>query len=74
MNEENIQLVRRAWATYTGDFEAFAACLADDWREHGPSGPAGGFGTLEGERLTMESHRIAFPDKHAEIHQILSGR
>jgi predicted ester cyclase len=73
VNEENIQLIRRAWATYcAGDFEAFAACLTDDWREYGPSGPAGGFGTLEGERLTMETHRIAFPDKHAEIHQILA--
>ena len=73
MSEENIQLLRRAWAAYdVGDFEGFAACLTDDWREYGPAGSSGDFGTLEGERLTMEAHRIAFPDKHTEIHHIVA--
>lgn len=73
MSEENVELLRRAWAAYdAGDIEGFAACLTDDWREYGPSGPSGGFGTLDDERRTMESHRIAFPDKHTEIHHIVA--
>lgn len=74
MSEANIDLVRRAWATYNrGDFEAFASCLTDDWREYGPGGPDAGFGTLEDERETMEQHRVAFPDKHTEIHWIVAA-
>lgn len=74
MSEENMELLRRAWAAYdAGDIDGFAACLTDDWREYGPTGPAGGFGTLEDERRTMDSHRIAFPDKHTEIHQIVAN-
>lgn len=73
MSEENIQLLRRAWAAYdVGDIEAFTACLTDDWREYGPSGPSGGFGTLDDERRTMESDRISFPDRHTEIHHIVA--
>jgi predicted ester cyclase len=73
VSEENIQLLRRAWAAYDiGDIEAFAACLTHDWREYGASGPSGGFGTLDDERRTMESHRVAFPDKHTEIHHIVA--
>jgi ketosteroid isomerase-like protein len=31
MNEENVQLLRRAWAAYDkGDIEGFAACLTHD--------------------------------------------
>ena len=70
MSEENIELLRRAWAAYdAGDVEAFSACLTDDWRE---SGPDGGYATLDDERRTMELHRIAFPDKHTEIHRIVA--
>jgi len=69
MTHPNIELLRRAWAAYDkGDVEAFAACLDDDWRESGPRGPQAGFATLEDERRTMELHRVAFPDKHTEIH------
>lgn len=69
MTHPNIELLRRAWAAYDkGDVEAFAACLSDDWRESGPRGPQAGFATLEDERRTMELHRVAFPDKHTEIH------
>jgi predicted ester cyclase len=31
-----------------------------------------GFGTLADERETMELHRVAFPDKHTEIHWIVA--
>lgn len=73
MEHPNAQLLRRAWAAYDrGDFEAFAACLTDDWREYGPGGSATDHGTLDGERPTMEAHRSAFPDKHTEIHQIVA--
>src|SRR3954470_18710426 len=73
MTHTNIELLRRAWASYDkGDVEAFAACLTDDWREYGPRGPEAGFGTLEDERRTMEVHRIAFPDKHTEIHRVVA--
>ena len=35
MSEENVELLRRAWAAYdVGDIEGFAACLTDDWREY----------------------------------------
>jgi predicted ester cyclase len=68
----SIALLHRAWAAYDrGDVEAFAACLTDDWREYGPDGPDGGWGTLEDERLTMDLHSSAFPDKHTEIHDIV---
>jgi predicted ester cyclase len=73
MEHPNAQLLRRAWAAYErGDVEAFAACLTDDWPEYGPGGSANDYGTLEGERPTMETHRSAFPDKHTEIHQIVA--
>jgi predicted ester cyclase len=70
MNEENAALLRRAWAAYaSGDAESFAECLTDDWVDHGPAGETT---TLEDERKTMAVHRVAFPDKHTEIHQIVS--
>jgi ketosteroid isomerase-like protein len=73
MTHPNSELLRRAWAAYDrGDVEAFAACLTDDWRESGPRGPEAGFGTLADERRTMELHRLAFPDKHTEIHSIVA--
>jgi predicted ester cyclase len=73
MEHPNAVLLRRAWAAYSrGDIEAFASCLTDDWREYGPEGEAGDFATLEDERPTMEAHRLAFPDKHTEIHQIVA--
>jgi predicted ester cyclase len=73
MEHPNAQLLRRAWAAYDrGDVEGFAACLTDDWREYGPEGEEGGFAMLEDERPTMAAHRVAFPDKHTEIHQIVA--
>ena len=73
MKHRNAQLLRRAWAAYDrGDIEGFASCLTDDWREYGPEGEAGGFGTLADERPTMDAHRLAFPDKHTEILQIVA--
>lgn len=70
MTQSNIELLRRAWAAYNrGDEVAFAACLTEDWREYGPGGESA---TLEDERPTMELHRSAFPDKHAEFHRIVA--
>jgi predicted ester cyclase len=70
LSHSNIDLLRRAWAAYDrGDEEAFAACLTDDWREYDDQG---NHATLEDERLTMQLHRIAFPDKHTEIHRIVA--
>ena len=72
MREAHIALLKRAWAAYDkGDEEGFAACLTSDWKEYG-SPDATEYGTLENERRTMREHRIAFPDKHAEIHMILA--
>jgi predicted ester cyclase len=69
--EANVDLLRRAWAAYDkGDEEAFAACLTDDWREYGADG-TGGI-TIDDERPTMRLHRVAFPDKHTEIHRIVA--
>jgi len=66
----NAILLRRSWEAYdSGDVEAFAACLTDDWREYGPDGESA---TVEDERPTMELHRSAFPDKHTEIHRIVA--
>jgi len=71
MNEENAALLRRAWAAYAGgDAEGFAGCLTEDWIEHGPDGETA---TLEDERKTMAVHRVAFPDKRTEIHQIVAS-
>jgi predicted ester cyclase len=67
--ETNIQLLRRAWAAWDrGDEEGFASCLTDDWREH----EGNESGTLDDERRAMRLHRIAFPDKHTEIHRIVA--
>ena len=69
--EANVALLRRAWEAYDqGDEEGFDACLTDDWRER----DAGGAGdtTLDDERPTMRLHRVAFPDKHTEIHRIVA--
>ena len=42
MSDENGKLLRRAWAAYdSGDFDAFAACLTDDWREYDGQGDVG---------------------------------
>jgi predicted ester cyclase len=71
MSQANVDLLRRAWAAYDrGDAEGFAACLTDDWREYDAAG--GEAATLEDERPTMERHRLAFPDKHTEIHLIVA--
>ena len=70
MDEDRAALMRRAWAAYDrGDEDGFAACLTDDWREHTQTGEVA---TLADERKTMAAHRIAFPDKHTEIHQIVA--
>jgi hypothetical protein len=70
MTHPNEELLRQAWAAYDrGDAEAFAACLTDDWREYDTRGNSG---TLEDERETMRHHRVAFPDKHTEIHLIIA--
>ncbi len=74
MSKANEDLLRRAWAAYdVGDVEAFAACLTDDWREYGPEGPAGWSVDLEHEIKVMEANRIAFSDKHTEIHHIVAN-
>jgi predicted ester cyclase len=73
MSQANIDLLRRAWAAYDrGDIEAFRACVTDDWKQYGPAGAEAGFETLEDQRETMELHRIAFPDKHTAINQIVA--
>src|SRR5260221_11640442 len=70
MHEENEELVRRAWAAYDrGDEEAFAACLTEDWREFDMAGNAQ---TFDSEREAMRAHRVAFADKHTEIHRIVA--
>lgn len=64
-HETNKSVVRAAWAAYDrGDAEAFAACLADGWREHDWRG---GGTTIDDERQAMSIHRVAFPDKHTEV-------
>ena len=69
--EENAALLRRAWAAYaSGDAETFAACVTDDWVDHGPLGETS---TLNDERKTMAVHRIAFPDKRTDIHQMVAN-
>ena len=71
MTEDTAALLRQAWAAYdSGDADAFAACLTDEWREHRPSGEVS---TLADERKTMAIHREAFPDKHTVIHQLVAA-
>ena len=71
MSQDNEALLQRAWAAYaSGDADAFAECVTQDWQEHLPSGDTS---TLMDERKTMAVHRIAFPDKHTEIHQIVAN-
>ena len=71
MTEDNADLLRRAWAAYdSGDVDAFAACLTDDWQLHTPQGESA---TLAEERKTMAIHLIAFPNKHTVIHQIVAA-
>jgi ketosteroid isomerase-like protein len=61
MSQANIDLVHRAWAAYNrGDFEAFRACLTDDWREYGAGGPDAGFGTLEPTAKRVVVHEMMF--------------
>lgn len=70
MSSDGIELLRRAWAAYDrGDIEGFAACVTEDWLEYDG---AGEMGTLDDERRTMAAHRLAFPDKHTEIHRIIA--
>lgn len=70
MSDANIELLRRAWGAYDrGDIDAFADCLTNDWREYDGQGDVG---TLDDERRTIELHRVAFPDKHTEIHRIIA--
>lgn len=71
MSDANVELLKRAWAAFArGDEEKFAACLTPDWCEHGTDND--GVGRLYGEREAMRAHRVAFPDMHAEIHQIVA--
>lgn len=71
MDEDIAALMRRAWAAYDrGDEDGFAACLTDDWREHTQTGEVA---TLADERKTMAVHRLAFPDKHTEILQMVAS-
>ena len=70
MSDEYNALLTRAWHAYDqGDEEGFAACLTKDWREYDSQGNSA---NLDDERRTMRLHRIAFPDKHTEIHRIVS--
>lgn len=70
MSDANKELIRRAWAAYDcGDEDAFAECLTDDWQEFDSYGNSE---TLESERQAMHAHKIAFPDKHTEMHQIVA--
>src|SRR3981081_3114243 len=69
--QDNVQLLRRAWEAYSsGDEEGFAACLTEDWREFDAAGA--NETTLEDELPTMRLHKVAFPDKHTEIHRIVA--
>lgn len=71
MEHPNAELLRRAWAAYDrGDEEGFAACLTADWRESEVG--EDGYATLDDERPTMALHRVAFPDKHTEIAEIVA--
>jgi predicted ester cyclase len=71
VDEDSAALMRRAWAAYDrGDEDEFAACLTDDWREHTQTGE---IASLADERKTMAAHRIAFPDKHTEILQMVAS-
>jgi predicted ester cyclase len=71
MNDDNAALLRRAWAAYdSGDADAFADCLTEDWLEHRP---AGEISTLVDERKTMAVHRQAFPDKHTVLHAVVAA-
>src|SRR6185437_6123763 len=71
VDEESAALLRRAWAAYDrGDEVGFAACLAEDWHEHLPSGEVA---TFADERKTMAVHRVAFPDKHTEILRMVAS-
>jgi predicted ester cyclase len=71
MSGANIELLRRAWAAFDSfDFESFAACLAEDWREYDVEGNV--VSTVADERQTMELQRTAFPDRHTEIHRIVA--
>ena len=70
MTEDNTALLRRAWAAYdSGDVDAFAACITDDWLLHVPSGESA---SLPDERKTMAIHREAFPNKHTVIHHMVA--
>jgi predicted ester cyclase len=71
MDEQNAELLRRAWAAYSaGDADGFAECVTDDWLGHAPSGETT---SLAEERKTMAVHKVAFPDKRTEIHQIVAN-
>jgi predicted ester cyclase len=74
VSDANIALLRRAWAAYDrGDEEEFSSCLTPDWKEYdGADFDRSHGGTLEDERRTMRLHRIAFPDKHTDIHIIVA--
>ena len=71
MEHPHVELLRRSWEAYDrGDEEGFAACLTEDWREYGPD--ATDVATLADELPTMRLHRLAFPDKHTEIHRVVA--
>ena len=66
---ENEALVRRAWAAYDrGDEKVFGACLAPDWREYDADGDST---TLADVVPGMLAQRVAFPDKHTEVQQVI---
>jgi predicted ester cyclase len=68
--EANKELLHRAWAAYDrGDEEDFSACLADGWREYDLSGQSGSATEVI---ASMEAHRLAFPDKHTEMIEIIA--
>ena len=66
---ENEALVRRAWVAYDrGDEKEFGACLAPDWREYDADGDSI---TLADVVPGMLAQRVAFPDKHTEVQQVI---
>jgi predicted ester cyclase len=68
--EANKELAQRAWAAYDrGDEEAFGACLDVAWREYDLSGQSG---SAKEVIASMKAHRVAFPDKHTEMIDIIA--
>lgn len=67
---KNEEVVRRAWGAYDrGDEAGFASCLAPEWREFDSDGDSI---RLEDILPGMRASRLAFPDKHTEIQQVVN--